>query len=75
MYVSIEFVTLGRLKDFSSNYDILLPVLNTFTFDTEEYYLDVNYNVNDARILKTFIIIAVSFDAFRLQHMYVEAFN
>ena len=26
--------------------------LNTPTFDIEEYYLDVNYKVNDARALK-----------------------
>ena len=40
------------VEDFSSNYDILLPLLNTFTFDTEECCLDVNYKVNDARALK-----------------------
>ena len=31
------------MEDFSSNNDILLPVLNAFTFGTEEYCLDVNY--------------------------------
>ena len=61
------------MEDISSNYDILLPVLNTFTFDTEEYYQDVNYKVNDGRALKTSIIIVVSFDTLRLQYMYVEA--
>ena len=30
----------------------LLPVLNTFTFDTEEYCLNLNYKVNDAKALK-----------------------
>ena len=27
---------------FSSNYDILLPILNTYTFDNDEFCLDVN---------------------------------
>lgn len=52
-----------------------LPALNTFTFDTKEYHLDVNYKVNDVRDLKTSIIIAISFESLRLQHMYIEAFN
>ena len=40
------------MEHLCSNYEILLPVLNTFTFDTEEYCLDINYKVNDARALK-----------------------
>ena len=35
-----------------SNYDILIPVLNTFTFETEEYCLDDNYMVNDAKAMR-----------------------
>ena len=46
-----------KLWNFSSrfqlNYEILLPVLNTFTVDTEEYSLEVNYKVNDGKGLKT----------------------
>ena len=53
----------------------MLLVLNTFTFDTEEYCLDVNYKVNDIKALKTSIINAVSVETLRLQQMYVEAFN
>ena len=30
------------MEDFSSNYEILFPILNTFTVDIEEYSLDVN---------------------------------
>ena len=63
------------MEDFSSNYNMYLPALNTFTSDTKEYHLDVNYKVNDARDLKTSIIIAISFESLRLQHMYIEAFN
>ena len=51
MYVSTEIIRLS-VDDFCSNYDIMLPVLNTFTFDTEEYCPDVNYKVNDASALK-----------------------
>ena len=40
------------MEDFSLNYDILFPVLNTFTFDTEDHGLGVNYKVNNARPLK-----------------------
>ena len=40
------------MEDFSSNYDILLPILNTFTFDNDEFCLDVNYKVNDASVQK-----------------------
>ena len=50
MYVSMEMQKFEiSVEDFSSNYDIIIPVLNLFTFDTEEYYLHVNYNVNDVR--------------------------
>ena len=50
MYVSMEMQKFEiSVEDFSSNYDITIPVLNLFTFDTEEYYLHVNYNVNDVR--------------------------
>ena len=35
-----------------SNYDILIPVLNTFAFETEEYCLDDNYMVNDVKALR-----------------------
>ena len=30
------------MEDFISNYEILVPVLNTFIFDTEEYSLGIN---------------------------------
>ena len=53
----------------------MLPVLNTFTFDTEEYCLDVNYKVNDIKTQKTSIINVVSVEALTLQRMYVEALN
>ena len=67
MYVSMEMQKFEiSVEDFSSNYDITIPVLNLFTFDTEEYYLHVNYNVNDVRTWKTFIKITVSFVALRL---------
>ena len=39
-------------KRFKLNYEILLPVLNTFTGDTEEYSLDANDKVIDAKALK-----------------------
>ena len=39
-------------RRFQLNYKIFFPVLNTFTGDTEEYSLDVNYKVNDAKALK-----------------------
>ena len=39
-------------RKFQLNYKILFPVLNTCTGDTEEYSLDVNYKVNDAKALK-----------------------
>ena len=64
-----------KTYNYSSGYDVLLPILNTFTFDTEEYCLDINYKVNDIKALKTSIIISVSVEALRLQQMYVEAFN
>ena len=63
------------MEYFSSDYHILLPVLNTFTFETEEYCLDVNSKLNDAQgPEKTSINIAVSFDALRLQFIHVETF-
>ena len=40
------------VEDFSSNYNILLPVLNKFNFDIEEYCLDGKYMVIDARAMK-----------------------
>ena len=39
-------------RKFQLNHKIFFPVLNTFTGDTEEYSLDVNYKVNDAKALK-----------------------
>ena len=39
-------------RKFQLNYKIFFPVLNIFTGDTEEYSLDVNYKVNDAKALK-----------------------
>ena len=35
------------LEDSNSNYEFLLPILNTFTFDTEEYCLGVTFKVRD----------------------------
>ena len=40
------------MEDFSSNYEILVTVLNTFTVDTEDYSLGIIYRVNDANALK-----------------------
>ena len=40
------------MEDFCWNYDILLPVLNMFSFDTEEYCVEVNYKVYCAMALK-----------------------
>ena len=40
-------------RKFQLDYKIFFPNLNTFTGDTEEYSLDVNYKVNDAKALKT----------------------
>ena len=54
-----EFISAQKLQDFeisvedfSSNYDIFLTVFKTFTFETEEYCLDVNDKVNDGRAVK-----------------------
>ena len=46
------YVNTETVKLMISNYDILLFVLNTFIFDTEEYCLQVKLQVNDARPLK-----------------------
>ena len=40
------------LEDFSSNCEILLPALNAFTVDKEEYSLGVNFRINDVKTLK-----------------------
>ena len=40
------------LEDFSSNCEILLPALNAFTVDKEEYSLGVNFKINDVKTLK-----------------------
>ena len=58
MYVSTE---IAKLWNFSGRPQLL--VLNTFTFDTKEFCLDVNYKVNDARALKNFYYHPVSFDS------------
>ena len=53
MYVPNTVI--AELRNFSRiqlNYQISLPVLNTFTGDTEGYSLDVNYKVNDAKAFK-----------------------
>ena len=50
MYVNRAILKL--LEYFSSNYEILNPVLATFTVYTEEYSLGVSYRINDAKVLK-----------------------
>ena len=48
----------------------MLPGLNTFIGDTEEYSLEPNWMVNDAKDLKNiYIIIAASCDVLRLQNV------
>ena len=63
------------VEDFSSNYDIFLPVFNTFTFDTEEYYLDFNYKVNHARAMKNLYHHCSLIQRFEIATHDVEAFN
>ena len=45
MYVSTKIVKQFSVEGFSWNYDILLLVLDTFTFDKEELCLDLNSKV------------------------------
>ena len=40
-------------RRFQLNFEILLPVLNTFKVDTDEHSVSVNYKVNDAKTLKS----------------------
>ena len=60
---------------FSSDYENLLPDLNIFSVDTEEYSLNVNHKINDAKALKKHYLDRSFILRLRLQNIYVESFN
>ena len=55
---ALRLTAFPELRNFSGrfhfNYEFLLPILNTFTFNTEEYFTEegISYNVNDAKAVK-----------------------
>ena len=66
-------------RRFQLYYEILLPVLNTFTADTEEAFpTSINYRVNDAKALEYLYhhnSFMWGFEIAKHLHIHVDSFN